>query len=104
MEYTTGNTIKILLSNPCHLSSSTLNPLRNLHLLQLNQHATDNTSIRLAKVLGLSTTTVIASVPSPQLTNSHTRTEVDLAGDGCCSDVIPVVSVGGKLVGYGCFD
>mmetsp|Transcript_19668 Transcript_19668/g.42774 ORF Transcript_19668/g.42774 Transcript_19668/m.42774 type:complete len:203 (-) Transcript_19668:74-682(-) len=101
---TSSNTIQILLSHPGHTSSTILARFRNLHLLQLNQHAPDDTGVGLAKVFRTGTPAVVSSVPLSELSHSDSRTEVDLARDGGGADVVPVLSVGGEFVGDGGLD
>lgn len=104
IEHTPGNAIQILLSDPGHATSPALAFLRNLHLLELQQHAADDAAVRLAKVFGTSTLAVIPPVPFPQLADAHSWTEVDFTRDGGGADVIPIVAVGRELLGDGRLD
>ena len=99
-----SDTIKILLSDTGHSSATVLALLNNLHLLELDEDRSDNTGVGLLEVLGADTALVGATVPLAELTYAKSRAEVDLAGDGSGTDVVPVIAVGGELLVAGGLD
>lgn len=99
-----SDTIKILLSDTGHSSATILALLNNLHLLKLDEDRSDNTGVGLLEVLGADTALVGATVPLAELTYAKSRAEVDLAGDGGGTDVVPVIAVGGELLVTGGLD
>ena len=99
-----GDAVEILLSDPRHAAATTLALLGDLHLLELDEDATDDTRVGLAEVLGLDALLVGASVPLPELADAESRAEVDASRDGRGADVVPVVAVGGELLGHGGLD
>jgi len=103
-KYSSGNTVQILLSDTAHLFSATLRLLGNLHLFKLNKDRSDDTSISLTEVLCSGSSAVVSTIPFSQLANSNSGAEVDLTGNGGGTDVVPVITVGGELLGDGGLD
>jgi len=99
MENGSGDAVKILLSDASHATAPVLALLNNLHVLELDEGRADDAGVGLAEVLSADSVAVVSTVPLTQLTNTKTRAKVYLAGDRGGTDVVPVIAVGGELVG-----
>jgi len=104
VEDRTSDTVKILLTDTGHSSATVLALLNNLHLLKLNEDRSDDTGVGLFEVLGADAALVGTTIPLAELTYAESRAEVDLAGDGGGTDVVPVVAVGSELLVAGGLD
>mmetsp|Transcript_15218 Transcript_15218/g.20358 ORF Transcript_15218/g.20358 Transcript_15218/m.20358 type:complete len:158 (-) Transcript_15218:257-730(-) len=98
VENSSCDTIKILLSDARHPPSTIGVSLNDLHFTELEENTSDNTGISLTEVLSSGSLAVRSSIPLSELTNSKAGSKVNLTGDGGSTDVIPVITIWGKLL------